>query len=269
MTDTDLPFLDQTRDDQGRFAPKQEAAPAQEPAPPPEPKEQPPAPVTNPEPQAQPPSVEPPTVHARPPDGYIPIAAVLDEREKRQALQRERDDWQRKFEEATKQPPPAPIDPIADPEGFERDLQDRFRKAEWDATTRVSLGFAVKQHGAEAVKAAETWVAEMVQANPAFFQTIQAQSDPYDFVVRQHKRHLSLSKMGEDDPETWASKWAEQNGYVKADQSQGQVSAGNGASSQQPAPLPKPSLASAPAASGSALKIPVGQGVAFDEVFKR
>lgn len=270
MTDNDdkLSFLDQPRDDGGRFASRQEAAPV-DPAPQPEPAQvQPPEPVSNPEPIAEPGNVEPaaqPTV----PPGYIPYAQALDEREKRQASQRDADEWKRKYEEATKKAP-EPLDPIADPEGFERQLQDRFRRAEWDATTRVSLGFAVRQHGAETVKAAEEWVKTELQSNPAFFQTIERQSDPYDFVVRQQKISQRNAKLGDEvDIDAAFEKWAAERGYQRTGQAPQSGQSVGAPSPTQTAPLPRPSLATAPAAGLNSSRAPVGDGVAFDGLFKR
>lgn len=260
MEKEELPFLDQPRDEQGRFAPKadEQASPAPEPTPAPQSAE----PVT-PEPT---PSVEPQAAPTAPPSGYIPIAAVLDEREKRQKYERELEELKRQIAEARQQPV-APPDPIADPDGFQRALDEKLQQTQWDATTRISLRFAVQQHGEEAVKAAEDWVKEQVQSNPAFANAIRQQPDPYDFVVRQHKRHIAMSKLGDDEPDTYAQRWAEANGYVKAGTQQ--QAAGVGAPISNQTPLPRPSLASAPAAAPGALKIPVGAGVAFDEVFRK
>lgn len=268
--DNELPFLDQPRDDNGRFASKNEPPAVETISPPPAPSIPPatePA-VAPPEQPAQTTSVEPSTVKATPPDGYIPIAAVLDEREKRQELKRELEEFKRKYAEREQQPQTPPPDPIVDPEGFQRALDERIAQTQWDATTRISLRFAVQQHGAEAVKAAEDWVAEQVQSNPAFINAIRQQPDPYDFVVRQHKRHVALSKFGDDDPDAYARKWAEANGYVLANPQQQPV-ASVGAPSPQSTPLPRPSIASAPSASSGTPKIPTGGGVAFDEVFRK
>ena len=269
MDDEDkLSFLDQPRDDNGRFASKADTQPAPEPMA----TETPPA---SPEPPAAPEAqpVEVPEASSgqpsggnQPPPGYIPMAALLDERDKRQKYERELEQYRKQLEEARKAPPPAPIDPIMDPEGFEASINQRLEKARWDAITSVSHQMANRHHGAEKVKAAEEWLAGELQTNPHLWQTIQRQVDPYDFVVQQHQRTLKLSKIGDEDPEAWAAKWAEQNGYVRAGQPQ---SAGGAAPIQQPAPLPRPSLASAPSASGAVPKTQIGPGVAFDEAFKR
>lgn len=271
MTDEDkLSFLDQPRDDNGRFASKADTQPAPEPMATETPPASPEPPAA---PEAQPVEVTPeassgqPSGGNQPPPGYIPMAALLDERDKRQKYERELEQYRKQLEEARKAPPPAPIDPITDPEGFEASINQRLEKARWDAITSVSHQMANRHHGAEKVKAAEEWLAGELQTNPHLWQTIQRQVDPYDFVVQQHQRTLRLAKIGDDDPESWAAKWAEQNGYVKADQ-QHQAASGGATPSPTQTPLPKPSLATARSAGGTAPRVPMGPGSAFDGVFK-
>jgi len=265
MTEDKLSFLDQPRDDAGRFASRENSQPAPEQTPEPPASEPPVATQPAPEPAPEPTPSQPVSAPVQPPPGYIPMAAVLDEREKRQKYERELEDLRRKFEEATKKPP-QPLDPIADPEAFERQLNERIERVRWDAITSASHVAALRLHGPEKVKAAEEWLQGELQSNPALWQTVQRQADPYDFVVSQHQRTLRLQKIGDEDPEAWAQKWAEANGYVKANQQQPQV-AGGAAPSPQPT-LPRPSLASATSAGGKAPNVPVGPGEAFNAVFK-
>jgi len=261
MTEDDkLSFLDQPRDDAGRFASKQDSQPVEPPPPAPEPPAE-TQPAPTPEPAPSQPSVAP----VQPPPGYIPMAAVLDEREKRQGAQREAEEFRRKYEEATRKPP-VPLDPIADPEAFDRSLNERIERVRWDAITNASLVAATRHHGPEKVKAAEEWLQSELQQNPALWQTIQRQPDPYDFVVSQHQRTLRLQKIGDDDPEAWAQKWAEANGYVKAGTPQPQSAVVTGHPPQST--LPRPSLASAPSAGSKSPNVPVGPGEAFNAVFK-
>jgi hypothetical protein len=260
MTEDKLSFL---RDEQGRFAPKEDTQPAPEAnsAPPASPEPPPQAPA----PDSQTPApVQPVSGPVQPPPGYIPMAAVLDEREKRQRLERELEEVRRKVEAAEK--PQAPIDPIADPDGFNRQLEMQRAKDRWEIITSLSHATATRQHGAEKVRAAEEWLAGELQSNPHFWTTVQRQVDPYDFVVQQHQRFMRLSKIGDDDPEAWAQKWAEANGYIKAPTQA--VNAGTSAPSPQSTPLPRPSLASAPSAGGKGPSVPVGPGEAFNAVFR-
>ena len=263
MTEDKLSFLDdRPRDDAGRFASKSDNSQ--------------PAPMTSEPPVSEPPASPQPVQEAPTPEptlsqpssgqpqhGFIPIAAVLDEREKRQKFERELEEYKRKYEEVTRKPP-QPLDPLADPEAFERQLNERIERVRWDAITNASLVAATRHHGPEKVKAAEEWLQQELQSNPAIWQAIQRQPDPYDFVVSQHQRTLRMAKLGDEDPEAFAQKWAEANGYVKA----GQAQAVGGASPSQQPTLPRPSLASAPSAGGKAPNVPVGPGEAFMAVFK-
>lgn len=273
MTEDDkLSFLDQPRDETGRFASKQDSQPVAE-APPPAP--EPPAetqPALTPEPAPSQPASAP----VQPPPGYIPMAAVLDEREKRQKYERELEDMRRKYEEATRKPP-QPLDPIADPEAFERSLNERIQQSRWDAITSTSLVSALRTHGREKVTAAEQWVEQQTAANPAFRQTILNQLDPYDFVVQEHQKSLRQQKLGDKDPDEYAieniRELAKRPEFLKALQDAGLIPAAapgvSGGVAPSPHPtLPRPSLASAPSAGGKTSTVPVGPGEAFNAVFK-
>ncbi len=259
--DEKLSFLDEKpRDEQGRFAPKSEPVQA-EPAPPPEPTETLPPQGTEP--------VADPTTQPNPEPWKE--AKWWDEKEKRQQRERElaeRDrelaQLKRQLEDVTRKPV-EPIDPVIDPEGYERSINERIEQAKWDTKTEVSLAFANQRHGAEAVNAAKSWVEQKLASNPSFWLEIQRQADPYDFVVKQHKREMSYAKLGDDDPETWFEKQARERGYVKSGEHQAPVA---GPIPQQGTPPPRPSLASAPSAGGNAHKGPMGPGAAFDGAFK-
>lgn len=257
MSDDKLSFLN--RDDHGRFAPKEpEPAPTLPTLESEKPPQQEPAPQVEQQPAAPPPPK--PEV----PPGHVPLEALLDTREKAQRAQREAEEYRRKYEELTRKPS-TPIDPIADPDGFYRSVEEQRAKDRQDTLFETSWLVAQQQHGEEAVQAAEKWLEQELQANPGLYQTIARQRHPYDFVVKQHKRSLSVAKLGEDDFETAARKWAESQGYSLQQQQQALDAA---APSPQRTAIPKPSLANAPSAGGAAPKIPVGSGVAFGRLFK-
>lgn len=255
MTDNDkLSFLD-GNDGTETAAPAPEPAKVETPPPAQE--------LSQPSTVETPPAAEPST----PPPGYIPLAAILDEREKRQAAERERDEFKRKVEEAAKQPEVA-IDPITDTDAWVAKQNARIEKLEQDLTWKDAQRRAVRDFGADTVKAAFEALTTELQTNPAFYQTVERQSEPYEFVVKWHKRQQILAKMGDDDPDTYAEKLAKEKGWIIPERgSDGKFVAASPAPAT-PTPLPKPSLASAPAASGNAPKTPVGEGVAFGAVFK-
>lgn len=250
-----LAFLDEPQGSKETPAPTPEPVATETPPPA---QEQPPQPSPTPEPQ---PSVE--TEWTK--------AMALDEREKRQALQKQFEEAQRKIEELSK-PPATPIDPLTDPEGFRRDFDAKVETAKQDILFDTTHRFAVKTYGADVVKAAEAALGEECKTNPAFFQTVARQPDPYDFVVKWHKRQLSLAKLGDDDPDTWAQKqfetWVKEKGYVLPERGPDGKFVAASPAPATPTPLPKPSLAAAPAATGNAPKTPVGDGVAFNAAFR-
>jgi hypothetical protein len=196
----------------------------------------------------------------------VPLEALLDTREKAQRHQREAEEYKRKFEELTRRPKPS-IDPIADPDGFNRHVEEQRQADRQDTLFETSWLVAQQQHGEETVKAAEEWLADELKNNPGLYQTIARQRHPYDFVVKQHKRSLNAAKLGDDDPDTWFEKQAKERGYVKLDQQQSAAPAA-GQFPQSGTPLPRPSLVNAPSAGGGSLKVPTGPGAAFGAVFK-
>jgi len=235
-------------------------------------KESTPAPEVNSGPQPAPDTSPLPPVHVEPaavePTKKPPwtAAMALDEREKRQKLEAKYEALERKYAEATNKPA-AKIDMFADPEAWERSFDQKLEATKWETKTAISLEMATEKYGAQVLQDAQEAVTAEMEKNPAFFQTIQGQRHPYDFVVKWHKRQQAMSKLGDDDPETWFEKQAKERGYILTSQPQG---AGDGSSSpQQSTPLPRASLASAPSASGNIPKTPIGNGVAFDEAFKR
>ena len=277
MTDeNDDDFLgkSQPRDEHGRFAEKSEPAPK---APPADvsPQSAPPPAKADPAPVRDPAATTPtgPTASDQPNPEPWKEAKWWDEKEKRQRLERELEQerqekaaLRRQIEERERQPQ-APIDPFMDPEGFQQSIEER----EWKTITRVTRMFASRQHGEDAVVAAEAWLQRELETNPGFFQTIMRQPDPYDFVVKQHKRQQSFAKLGDDEPETWAEKWARENGYVKAGEGTGQAPPAAGPSPQSPKPsLPRPSIASAPAAAPVAkANVLQDERELFGEVFRK
>ena len=274
MADHDaLSFLN--RDEQGRFASKETVTPAPVETPPPEiaPTPEPvQAAVSAPAAPPVSPSEPPPAVVPAPvrqpeptvPPGYVPIAAQLDERDKRQALERRLEEANRKLEEATKKTA-EPIDPIADPDGFRGHFEQELRRVRFDTLAQFSKTLAVKDYGAESITAAEQWLGEECKRNPGFWQSVESNPHPYDFVVKQHKRAKQMETLGDRDLDAWFEEQAKARGYAL--QPTSPAPPGASPAPATPTPLPRPSLASAPAASSTTPKGPTGPGIAFGGVF--
>lgn len=185
---------------------------------------------------------------------FVPITAILDEREKRQTAQREAEEARKALEEmrrqiAQAQRPPEPKDP-------QQRLVMAFQQQEqarWSDKLDLSETMAAQVHGPETVETAKAAFLAEVKANPALYTELQRQRHPYDFVVKWHKRHATVSAMG-DDPEA----------YIAA-QVEARLAERLAAVQPSPAPNPRvpPSMARAPAAGRER----TSPGTAFDAMF--
>jgi len=209
------------------------------------------------EPAAPAPTAEPPK------EQYIPISAVLDEREKRQIAQRrveELERWKSEQEaKAQKQP-----DFYEDPEKFLAQQQTMVQQALWNERLNTSEIFARQQHGAELVGAAAEAFKDAATKSPALAAEFRGQADPYGFVIAWHQRQTVMSEIG-NDPKAWREKTAaEMRAQIRAE-----IEAELASTQQPEAPKPRPpaSLATAPAAGRGGE--PRSTGSAFDRAFTR
>jgi len=180
--------------------------------------------------------------------GMIPIAALMDERLKRQAIEQREAELRRQIEssEAQKAQQPGP-DLFADPDAFIAAQRAQMAQALWNE--RLNMSEMVVR---EAYKATPQVVDEAVEAfkaeaarNPVLGAELQRQRNPYGYVVEWHQRQKALAEIG-DDPRSYREKLAaEIRAQVLAEIQQ--------AAPVQPArpPMPPRSLASAPSAGGN------------------
>ncbi len=221
------------------FEDKPEPVAAPSPAPEPTPVEPIPAPA----------AVEPPKpVEApKPEPGYVPIAAVLDEREKRKDLEKRI----AAYEAAERQAPSVPTDP----EQLAQYIEQQTQRALVNARFEDSEERATEKHGADAVTAAKEWGMQRAQQSPAFAAEYIKQKNPIDWAVRQHKREKLVSELGDDDAsqKAFIERRARELGLippVSPPQSAPARAAPQPPPPPEPAPLPTRSLASATSAGG-------------------
>lgn len=170
----------------------------------------------------------------------------------------------RKEMDLLKNPPPAPPpvpDRYEDPEGYERHYEQQVEGRLYQQTLSISERFAVHAHGKEAVDQAVQWGFERCDTDPVFNAQVRNSQDPIGYVVERYQRETALSKIG--DPK-------EVEAFLAWKTSQGAPPAQSAAPAYAPAPpvvAPPRSLASATSAGGAAT-IPVGEGQAYDSLFK-
>lgn len=156
------------------------AAPAEQPSEPAPVEEVPPGTVTIPEPKVEP--------------GFIPISAVLDEREKRKAAEQELERLR-----AAQAPKPEPIDPWTDLEGALSQRDQQYQAILHQQKVQMSRRFAEMQHGKESVDAAYQWAVAKCDSDPAFNAQVFASDDPIGFAVQQYQRDQIASTVTMDD----------------------------------------------------------------------
>ena len=189
----------------------------------------------------------------------IPISALLDEREKRQAAERQAQEYQRKIAEFEAAQKPKP-DFFDNPDAAIAAERAQVQKMLWNERLNMSEMLARQAHGDDTVTQAAEAFAAAAKQNPALAFDLQRQPDPYGHVVAWHKKQVALSKIG-DDPDAYIERMVQER-IAAAMASQSQPAP---VQTSRPAPtMPPRSMASAPSV-GSA--VPRAAGSAFDQVF--
>jgi len=206
------------------------------------------------------------TPAVQPEPAHIPISAMLDEREKRQAAERraqEAEDRAQRLQAEREQqaaPRPVPPDPVDDPDGFVA-YQDRLAL---NIRLDVSEDLARAKYGDDVVNELQAWAAKRFAASPAYQQEVNSNRNPYEFAMQAFTREKLYAEVS-------ASDLAEFKAW-KAAQAAGQV-ATNPAPAAPAAPqniAPPRSIASLSSAGHSKPgEAPVGPGVSFDATFER
>lgn len=231
------------RDDQGRFAAKVEP-------PVPAPVEAKPDPVVTP----------PPAVVVTPPkEDHNPLLPkYLDTYNELREAKRKLAEFEEERKAKAEQP-----DPLLDPEGYKA-AQKRERDEEiWDVTERTSRIAARRFYGPEVVDAAFKALQE--QNDPLLGARIRRSEDPWEEIVRWHKKEQLLAEVGED-PKAYRERIiAEHMASLQQAPAGGFPAAA--ATPQQATPVAPPASITRAPAGAKAADVPVGPGNAFDQVF--
>lgn len=245
-TRTDTAPADRTRDDQGRFAPKEVAA------------------TPTPAPAAPTPPITPEVDPEKQPITKAEFKGMLEEREKRQKAEARALAAEAELQRARQSQPPSDLDP---------ELAQRIQGARTDAIFTTSERWAKKEHGEDTVNSAMEWALQRAQQNPAFASEYLKQDHPIDWAVKQQKRDRILSEIG-DDPDAFIEARIAAR-LSKGDAPPAAAAQPSPAASPQPASLPTPqvpaptrSIANATSAGGLQVA-PQGEFAAIDGMFNR
>lgn len=188
----------------------------------------------------------------KPEPGFVPFAAVLDERDKRRALEQE---LQQIREQAQAKDQPPPPDFWEDPDGWQAHQAQQFQAALYQQRLEMSQKFAVQQYGEEAVAAALEWGRQKCETDRPFNDTVFSHSDPVGYAVQQYQREQIASQVDASEFEQFKAWKAAQSAVAQP----------NNPTPQEPPP--SRSIATAPSAGGQQ-QIAVGQEALFDEEFR-
>lgn len=209
-------------------------------------------PVAAPEPVVEPAPEPQPEPEAKPDPQHVPITALLDERDKRKAMEQELERLR-----AAQKPVEAPAMPdmFDDPEGFAAYQDQKVQAAVYATNLRFSERLATMQHGAETFAQAKEWGVAKCDADPHFNAKVAASPDPYEFVVSEWKREQVASQFNPDDYAQFKAWQAAQSAVQE--QTKPAVQA------------PPRSLASAPSAGAILTEVEPSEEDAFAQAFKR
>ncbi len=147
-----------------------------------------PAPVAEPvaeEPAALPPVAPEP---AKPEPGFVPLAALLDERDRKKQLEAELARYQ------AQQAPAEPLD-VYDPEQMAAWQQQQVISAKLDVSEDVTRD----KFGDELVDKARDWALQRFAANPAYQAEVLSQRNPWKYVVEQFQRDQIAQQVSVSD----------------------------------------------------------------------
>jgi hypothetical protein len=154
---------------------------------------------------------------------WIPVGALIAERDKAKLAQEEAEQLRARIAEfEAKQNASIIPDPFDDPAGYHAHMAAQMRQeiAQELAMARLndSRTRAVAEHGAAFVDEVAEWAGEYADQHPDFMGKVMAHPDPAYFVIEQ-KRNADLLKQFQTDPDAFVRQRAIELGLADAAQS--------------------------------------------------
>lgn len=147
----------------------------------------------------------------------VPLAALKEEREKRQALERKFAEFESRAGQAQPQTPQAVTrapDPYEDPDGYHQHVMSTVQQAVWIERAERSGEVAEQKYGKETVEQALAWAQEQGKKDPTLGQRVTAERSPVEFVVKEYKRSRTLEALGDKSLEDYIQEQAVAKGWI-------------------------------------------------------
>lgn len=205
----------------------------------PEPKAETPEVKAEPQPEPKPQQAEA-KEEPKPEPGHVPIAAILDERDRRKQAEERLRQLEAQVAEQNRQRQQPPPDPRLNPQAYADYMTAQTEASQWGAITSISQVMAKRDHGAETLQQATDAFMQELQQRPWLANELRQQPHPYEWVVERYKREQALSNLDLSEIDQFKA-W-------KAAQAQAQAQTGQPLQSMA---APPRSLAGLPSAGGS------------------
>lgn len=150
--------------------------------------------------------------------GQVPSWRLREVAEERRALQAERDKLTSELaqmraeiaglKKPAEQPKLETIDPLLDPEGFSKRLQDGFEAKLREVTLNNNLALAHVRHGEKFEKAYNALIAEAQAGNRQIVPHLTGQPNPGEAIVKWYSDRETLKEVG-SDPAAYKNKLLE------------------------------------------------------------
>lgn len=190
-------------------------------------------------------------------DGRVPISALLDEREKRQAERTQREALERQVADMRAQATP------------QRELAptEQLEIALYSQNLRASRRFAEREYGKETVASLHDWATRRCDDDPVFNQQMRLSDDPYEAAFQAYHREQILQTVRPNDLAAFKAWQAAQ--AAADDQTATHLRQRGGHLSTSARSVPR-SLATASGTGGAgAPHTPIGPGLAFANAINR
>jgi hypothetical protein len=186
----------------------------------------------------------------QPPEpGHVPISALLDEREKRQAEKAAREALERQVEQMR----------LAREPRHQLTRDQQLEMAVYNQNLRASRRFAEREHGKDTIAAVHDWAARRCDEDPHFNAQMRASEDPYEAALQAYHREQILRTVKPNDLAAFKA-------WQAAQAAAGQYPAHSSARSMS---VPR-SLATASGTGGAGRPhVPTGPGQAFASAIPR
>ena len=189
-------------------------------------------------------------------DGHVPISALLDEREKRQAEKAQRETLERRIAEMRAEA--APQHELAPTEQLEVAL--------YAQNLRASRRFAEREYGRDAIAIVHDWATRRCDEDPYFNQQMRSSDDPYEAAFQAYNREQILRTVKPGDLAAFKA-WQASSAKTSEARAAHESLPSHPSASRTPVPR---SLATASGTGGAgAPHTPIGPGLAFANAINR